>query len=105
MFKVVSKCNSDIKRILKDVIYYKNYLHTFCFAESKELLDHINIKQLKVFHFFSRVRKSNSSVMDSQLNKLLNMQIVLLGIFSVRNTRTRRSSVVSNSNSVIADGI
>ena len=49
MFKIVSKNNSDIKRILNDVIYYKNYLHTFCFEESKELLDHVNIKQLKVF--------------------------------------------------------
>ena len=58
MFKVLSKYNSDIKRILSDAIYYKNYLHTFNFEESKELLDHINIKQLKVFQFFSRVRRS-----------------------------------------------
>ena len=54
MFKIVSKYNSDIKRILNDVIYYKNYLHTFYFEESRELLDHINIKQLKVFQFLSR---------------------------------------------------
>ena len=39
MFKIVSKYNSDIKRILNDVIYYKNYLHTFYFEES---IDHIN---------------------------------------------------------------
>ena len=58
MFKVVSKYNSEIKKILSDVIYYKNYLHSFYFEESKELLDHINIKQLQVFQFFSRVRRS-----------------------------------------------
>ena len=52
MFKVVSKYNSDIKRILSDVIYYKNYLHTFYLEKSKELLDHINIKQIKVFPIF-----------------------------------------------------
>ena len=34
MFKVFSKYNSDIKTILSDVIYYKNYLHTFYFEES-----------------------------------------------------------------------
>ena len=34
MFKVVSKYNSDIKTILSNVIYYKNYLHTFYFEES-----------------------------------------------------------------------
>ena len=44
MFQIVRKYNSDIKRILNDVIYYKYYLHTFYFDESKELLDHINIK-------------------------------------------------------------
>ena len=44
MFKVIGKYNSDIKRILSDVIHYKHYLHTFYFEESKELLDHINIK-------------------------------------------------------------
>ena len=49
MFKIVSKSNSDKKRILNDVIYYKNYFYTFYFDESKELLDDINIKQLKVF--------------------------------------------------------
>ena len=58
MFKVIGKYNSEIKRILSDVIYYKYYLHTFYFEESKELLDHINIKQLKVFKFFSTVRCS-----------------------------------------------
>ena len=57
MFKIVNKYNLDIKRILSDVIYYKNYLHTFYFDESKELLDHINIKQLKIFQFLSRVRR------------------------------------------------
>ena len=57
MFKVVSKYNSDVKRILSDVTY-KNYLHTFYFEESKQLLYHINIKQLKVFQFFSRVSRS-----------------------------------------------
>ena len=54
MSKIVSKYNSNIKRILNDVIYYKNYLHTSYFEESRELLDHINIKQLKVFQFLSR---------------------------------------------------
>ena len=58
MFKVVSKYNSDVKRILSDVTYYKNYLHTFYFEESKQLLYHNNIKQLKVFQFFSRVSRS-----------------------------------------------
>ena len=51
MFQIVSKYSCDIQRILNDVLYYKNYLHTFYFDESKELLDHINIKQLKGFQF------------------------------------------------------
>ena len=51
MFKIDSRYNSNIKRILHDEIYYKNYQHTFYFDESKDLLDLINIKQLKVFQF------------------------------------------------------
>ena len=38
MFKIVSKYNSNIKRMLNDVIYYKNYLHTFYFDESIALI-------------------------------------------------------------------
>ena len=44
MFKIVSKINSDMKRIFNDVMHYKNYLHTFYFDESKELLDRIKFK-------------------------------------------------------------
>ena len=58
IFKIVSKYNSDIRRILNEVLYHENYLYTFHFDESKKLLDHINFKQLKVFHFLSRVRRS-----------------------------------------------
>ena len=52
MFKIVSKYNSDIKRILNDVIYYKNNLHTFYFDESKELLYRITIKNLRYSSFY-----------------------------------------------------
>ena len=80
MFKIVSKINSDIKRIVNEVIYYNNYLHTFYFDESKELLDHINSKQLNVFQVYLEYDVPNSSMMDSHLNT----QINLLGIFTIK---------------------
>ena len=49
MFQIVSKSNSEKKRILNDVVHHKNFLYTFYFDESKKLLDYVNVKQLKVF--------------------------------------------------------
>ena len=82
MFKIVSKFNSDIKRILNDVSYYKNYLHNFYFDESEELLDHINIKQLKVFRFLYRVRCSKLVRDGLPVEKPVEYAITLLGIFT-----------------------
>ena len=72
MLKTVSKSNSEKRKILNDVIYYKNYLFTFYFDESKELLDYINIKQLKVLQKakFLHVPK---------VFRLLQHQILLIG--------------------------
>ena len=105
MFKSVSKYNSDIKRILSDAIYYKNYLHTFYCEESKELLDHINIKKLKVFQFFSRVRRSKFVRDGLPVEQAAEYADNFIRNFHDKKTRTRRSSVVSNSNKVIAEGI
>ena len=82
MFKTVSKFNSDMKRILNDVSYYKNYLHNFYFDESEELLDHINIKQLKVFRFLYRVRCSKLVRDGLPVEKPVEYAITLLGIFT-----------------------
>ena len=103
--KVISKCNSDIKRILSDVIYYKNYLHTFYFEESKELIDHINIKQLKVFQFFSRVRRPKFVRDGLPVEQAAEYADNFIKNFHDNKTRTRRSSVLSNSNKVMAEGI
>ena len=102
MFKVVTKYNSGIKGILSDVIYYKNYLHTFYFQESKELLDHINIKQLKVFQFFSRVKRSKFVSDELPAAEYADN---FIRNFHHKKSLTRRSSVVSNSNNVIAEGM
>ena len=91
MFKIVSKINSDIKRIVNDVIYYKNYLHTFYFDESKELLDHINFKQLNVFQVLSRIRRS-TLVRDGLP---VEYRDGFIRNFHDKRTRTRRSFIVS----------
>ena len=105
MFKVVTKYNSGIKRMLSDVIYYKNYLHTFYFEESKELVDHINIKQLKVFQFFSRVKRSKFVSDELPVEQAAEYADNFIRNFHHKRSRTRRSSVVSNSNNVIAEGM
>ena len=105
MFKVASKYNSDMEIILSYVIYYKNYLHTFYFEESKELLDHINIKQLKVFQFFSKVRRSKFVRDGLAVEQATEYADDFIRNFHNKKTRTRRSYVVSNSNKVIAEGI
>ena len=91
MFKIVSKINSDIKRIINDVIYYKHFLHTFYFDESKELLDHINFKQLNVFQVLSRIRRSKlfrDGLPVEYADKFIRN-------FHDKRTRTRRSFIVS----------
>ena len=105
MFKVVSRYNSDIKRILSDILYYKNYLHTFYFEESKELLDHINIKKLKVFQFFSRVRRSKFVRDGLPVEQAAEYADNFIRNFHDKKTCKRRRSVVSNSNRAIAEGI
>ena len=91
MFKIVSKINSDIKRIINDVIYYKHFLQTFYFDESKELLDHINFKQLNVFQVLSRIRRSklfHDGLPAEYADKFIRN-------FHDKRTRTRRSFIVS----------
>ena len=95
---VVSKYNSG-------VIYYKNYLHIFYFEESKELLDHFNIKQLKVLQLFSRLRRSKFVREGLPVEQAAECADNFIRDFHDKRTRTRRSSVVSNSNKVIAEGI
>ena len=96
MFKIVSKYNSDIKEILNDVTYYKNYLHTFYCDKSKELLDHINIKQIKVFQFLSRVRRSKFVLDGLPAEQATEYADNSIRNFRDKKTRTRKSSVVLN---------
>ena len=94
-----------MKRILSDVTYYKSYLHTFYFDESKELLDHINIKQLKVFQFFSRVRRSKFVRDGLPVEQASKYADNFIRNFHDKERRARRSSMVSNINNVIAGNI
>ena len=105
MFKIVSKYNSDIKRILNDIIYYKSYLHTFYFDESKELLDHMNIKQLKVFQFLSVVTRSKFVRDGLPVEQAAEYADNFIRNFHDKKRRTRRSSMVSNINNIIAGNI
>ena len=105
MFKIVSKYNSDIKEILNDVTYYKNYLHTFYFDKSKELLDHINIKQIKVFQFLSMVRLSKFVRDGLPAEQATEYADNSIRNFRDKKTRTRKSSVVLNINIVMSENI
>ena len=103
MFKIVSKYNSDIKRTINDVMYYKSYLHSFYFDESKELLVHINVKQRKVFQFLSRVRRSKFVRDGLPVEQATEYADNFIKNFHDKKTPTSRSSVVSNINNVIAE--
>ena len=105
MLKIVSKYNSDTKRILSDVTYYKSYLHTFYFDESKELLDHINIMQLKVFQFLSRVRRSKFVRDGLPVEQAAEYADNFIRNFHDKERRARRSFMVSNMNNVTAGNI
>ena len=91
------------KRILNDVIYYNNYLHTFYFEESRELLDQINIKQLKVFQVLSRIRLSKFVRDGLPVEEAAEYADNFIRNFHDKKTRTRRSFVVSNINNVITE--
>ena len=80
-------------------------MYTFYFEESKELLDHINIKQPKVFQFFSRVRRSKFVRDGLPVEQAAEYADNFIRNFHDKKTRTRRCSVVSNNNKVIAEGI
>ena len=78
-------------------------MHTFYFEESRELLDHINIKQLKVFQFLSRVRRSKFVRDGLPVEEAAEYADNFIRNFHDKKTRTRRSFVVSNINNVITE--
>ena len=80
-------------------------MHIFYFEESKELLDHFNIKQLKVLPLFSRLRRSKFVRDGLPVEQAAECADSFIRNFHDKRTRRRRSSVVSNSNKVIAEGI
>ena len=94
-----------MKRILTDVTYYKSYLDTFYFDESKELLDHINIKQLKVFQFLSRVRHSKFVRDGLPVEQTAEYADNFIRNFHDKERRARRSSMVSNIKNVTTGNI
>ena len=80
-------------------------MHTLYFEESRELLDHINIKQLKVFEFLSRVRRSKFVRDGLSVEEAAEYANNFIRNFHNKKTCTRRRSVVSNINNVITESI
>ena len=80
-------------------------MHTFYFVESKEVLGHINIKQLKIFQFLSRVRLSKFVRDGLPVEQAAEYADKFIRNFHDKKTRIRRSSVVSNVNNVITESI
>ena len=65
----------------------------------------INIKQFKVFQFFSRVRRSKFICDGCPVEQAAEYADNFIRNFHNKKTQKRRSSVVSNSNNLIAEGI
>ena len=85
MPKIVSKYNSDIKKILNDVKYLKFCFSIFTLMNQNNYKITLILNNLRYSNFYLKQDVPNSSLIDYQLNKLLNMQIIVLGIFTIKS--------------------